>query len=54
MVASQIAPNVWRVEDTDPAHVYMAIWRCTSQQIVRFFADSETAKNFATNGRTEG
>lgn len=54
MVASQIAPNVWRVEDTNPEHVYMAIWRCTSQQIVRFFADPETAKNFAINGRTEG
>ena len=54
MVASQIATNVWCVEDTDPEHVYMAIWRCTSQQIVRFFTDVETAKNFATNGRTEG
>lgn len=54
MVASQIAPNVWCVEDTDPERTYMAIWRCTSQQIVRFFADPETAKNFAINGRTEG
>jgi len=53
MNAGQIAPNVWRVEDADPEHAYMAIWRCTSQQIVRFFTNVEAAKNFATNGRAE-